>query len=63
MRELVDALLREQSGTVSPGIDPRPERLPASLAEVLDDRLAPAGARFRASRLAGAGFFLGEHPP
>jgi DNA-binding CsgD family transcriptional regulator/tetratricopeptide (TPR) repeat protein len=50
VRELVDALLREQAVTAGPGFEaaPRPDQLPASLpvslAGVLDDRLSSVSA-------------------
>jgi len=46
VRELVDALLREQAVQVSPVADitPRSEQLPASLAAVLEDRLSSVSA-------------------
>jgi DNA-binding CsgD family transcriptional regulator len=62
VRELVDAVLREQSATIRPVADlaPRSEQLPVSLTAVLDDRLSSVSAEtaqlLRTATLLGARF-------
>jgi DNA-binding CsgD family transcriptional regulator len=66
VRELVDALLREQAVRISPiaEVTSRAERLPVSLAAVLDDRLSSVSAEtaqiLRAAALLGGRFAVAD---